>query len=403
MSDARLRWWILTLLFLGTTINYLDRIILGILLPDIRSELHISDTEYGFVTAAFQAAYTLGFLYMGRFVDRVGSRVAYGIAAVCWSAAAGLTVLARSAFQLGVWRSFLGLSESCNFPAAIKSVADWFEEKDRAFATGVFNSGTNVAAMAGPPIFVYLSQRYGWRACFLFTASMGILWVIAWMQIHPRFVKTKENLPVAISWGEAARLRPAWGFAFGKFFSDPAWWFYLFWLPLYLHEVRKLDMTTVGWALMFIYVMAGVGGMTGGWVSGRLIRHGWQPLRARKAAMLVCACSMPFTALGVLAPSATVAIVLFSLATGLHQAWSANLFTTVSDTVPRHAVGAVTGLGGFAGGLSGIIFSAIIPGYVIPRYGYTPVFLGMGVLYFAGLFALDRLTRRDELPRGVSV
>jgi len=392
VSESRVRWWILGLLFLGTTINYFDRIVLGILLPDIRSELHVDDREYGFVTAAFQTAYTLGFLYMGRVVDGIGSRLAYGVAALFWSAAAALTVLSRSAFQLGIWRSFLGLSESCNFPAAIKSVSDWFDDKDRAFATGIFNSGTNVAAMAGPPMFVHLSQRYGWRACFLMTAALGLLWVLAWMLIHPRKMPAhhQDDAP-RLPWWEAARLREAWGFAAGKFFSDPAWWFYLFWLPLYLHDVRKLDMNTVGWALMFVYVMAGVGGVAGGWVSGFLIRNGWQPLRARKVTMLVCACSMPFTAMGVLVPSATGAIVLFSFATALHQAWSANLFTTVSDTIPRNAVGAATGIGGFAGGLGGIIFSALIPGYVIPFAGYTPVFLAMGVLYFVGLLALHRL------------
>jgi ACS family hexuronate transporter-like MFS transporter len=400
MKDSPLmRWGILGLLFFGTTINYLDRIVLGILLPDIRNELHVTDAEYGFVTAAFQTAYTIGFLYMGGFVDKVGSRIAYGIAAFFWSISAGLTVLSRNAFQLGIWRSSLGLSESCNFPAAIKCVADWFEEKDRAFATGVFNSGTNVAAMAGPPIFVYLSKQYGWRACFLLTAALGLLWVIAWLSIHPRRVEKKLEEATRTPWWEAAKLREAWGFALGKFFSDPAWWFYLFWLPLYLHDVRKLDMTTVGWALMVVYIMAGVGGMAGGWVSGFLIRRKWAPLRARKTTMLVCACAMPFTALGVLAPSTMTAVALFSLATGLHQAWSANLFTTVSDTVPRNAVGAVTGLGGFAGGLSGILFSALVPAYVIPAFGYTPVFLGMGMLYFAGLFSLHRLMGVARSPQ----
>jgi len=252
--------------------------------------------------------------------------------------------------------------------------------------------------MAGPPIFVYVSKTYGWRACFLVTAGLGVLWVIAWMQIHPKMVKQpKHTAPPSMPLTEAARLRPAWGFALGKFFSDPAWWFYLFWMPLYLHDVRKLDMTTVGWALMFIYIVAGIGGMAGGFASGCLIRRGWQPIRARKVTMLVCASCMPFTALGVLAPTAMSAVVLFSLATGLHQAWSANLFTTVSDTIPKIAVGAVTGIGGFAGGLSGIIFSALIPAYVIPLFGYTPVFLGMGVLYFAGLFTLDRLMRKPTL------
>ncbi len=396
MSESRLRWWILGLLFFGTTINYLDRIMLGILVPDIRHELQISDKDYGWVTAAFQGAYTIGFLFMGGFVDRFGSRIAYAIAALGWSAAAGLTVLAHSAVQLSVWRGFLGLSESCNFPAAIKSVAEWFGEKDRAFATGVFNSGTNISAVVGPPAFVYLSATYGWRAAFLLTASLGIVWVIAWLWIHPRVDKLAIASSGGLTWWDAVRLRETWGFAVGKFFSDPVWWFYLFWLPLYLHDIRKLDMKTVGWALPFIYLMASVGSMAGGWLSGALIRRGWQPLRARKVSMLACACCAPVAALGVLAPSPVTAIALFSLATAAHQGWSANLFTTVSDTVPQNAVGAVIGIGGFAGGLGGVIFSAIIPGYVITAVGYRPVFLAMGGFYFVGLFVLDRLMKGKE-------
>jgi ACS family hexuronate transporter-like MFS transporter len=198
-----------------------------------------------------------------------------------------------------------------------------------------------------------------------------------------------------LPWWEAVKLQETWGFAAGKFFSDPVWWFYLFWLPLYLHDVRKLDMQAVGWALPFIYVMASVGSVAGGWLSGLLIRRGWQPIRARKTVMLICACCVPVAALGVVAPSAIHAILLFSLATAAHQGWSANLFTTVSDSVPPNAVGAVVGIGGFAGGVSGIIFSAIVPGYVITAFGYRPVFMGMAGFYFIGLFMLDRLMKKS--------
>lgn len=394
MTESRVRWWILALLFFGTTINYLDRIVLGTLVPDIRRDLQISDKDYGFITAAFQAAYTLGFLYMGRFVDRLGSRIAYAVAAVGWSIAAALHMFAGSAFQLGMWRSLLGLCESCNFPAAIKSVAEWFEEKDRAFATGIFNSGTNVAATIGPPALVYLSARYGWRACFLLTASLGIIWVLAWLRVHPSVHPSGKAAAAGLTWLEAVALRETWGFALGKFFSDPAWWFYLFWLPLYLHDVRKLDMKTAGWVLLFIYLMASAGSVAGGFFSGFWIRRGWAPLRARKLTMFICAACMPFAALGVLAPDVTVAVLLFSLATAAHQGWSANLFTTVSDTVPQNAVGAVTGIGGFAGGIGGFLFSGIIPGYVIPAFGYAPVFLSMGGFYFIGLLAVHRLMKR---------
>jgi ACS family hexuronate transporter-like MFS transporter len=395
VKESNLRWSILALLFFGTTINYLDRIVLGVLVPDIRLELQISNEAYGWITAAFQSAYTVGLLFMGGFVDRFGSRIAYAVAAIAWSAAAGLTVFARSAVQFAVWRGFLGLSESCNFPAAIKSVSEWFDEKDRAFATGVFNSGTNISAVIGPPLLVYLSRAYGWRICFLLTASLGIVWVAAWLWIHPAVDKVELGKSKGLPWWEAVKLHETWGFAAGKFFSDPVWWFYLFWLPLYLHDVRKLDMQAVGWALPFIYVMASVGSVTGGWLSGLLIRKGWQPIRARKTVMLICACCVPVAAFGVVVPSAIHAILLFSLATAAHQGWSANLFTTVSDSVPPNAVGAVVGIGGFAGGLSGIIFSAIVPGYVITAFGYRPVFLGMAGFYFIGLFMLDRLMKKS--------
>ena len=395
MNESRLRWWILLLLFLATTINYLDRIVLAVLVPFIRDELRIDEKDYGFITAAFQTAYTAGFLFMGKFVDRFGSRLAYAIATIGWSVAAGLHVFARSALQFGMWRGLLGLCESGNFPAAIKSVAEWFEEKDRAFATGIFNSGTNVSAVVGPPAFVYISKQYGWRAAFLLTASLGFFWVVAWLFTHPRMAALERASPKEkdSGWADAFGQPETWGFALGKFFSDPAWWFYLFWLPLYLHDVRKLEMTTVGWALPFIYLTASVGSVAGGWFSGWLIRRGWQPLRARKTGMLVCACCMPFAALGVLVPDATVAILLFSLATAAHQGWSANLFTTVSDTCPRSAVGSVIGIGGCAGGVGGIVFSGIMPAYVIPAFGYRPVFLSIGGFYLVGLLALHFLMR----------
>jgi len=395
VKESNLRWSILALLFVGTTINYLDRIVLSVLVPDIRLELQISNEAYGWITAAFQSAYTVGFLFMGGFVDRFGSRMAYALAAIAWSAAAGLTVFARSAVQFAVWRGFLGISESCNFPAAIKSVSEWFEEKDRAFATGVFNSGTNISSVIGPPMFVYLSRTYGWRICFLLTATLGIVWVAAWLWIHPPVDKAGLAKSTGLPWWEAAALRETWGFAAGKFFSDPVWWFYVFWLPLYFHDVRKLDMQAVGWALPFIYIMASVGSMAGGWLSGRLIRRGWQPMRARKTVMLICACCAPIAAMGAIVPNAIHAILLISLGTAAHQGWSANLFTTVSDSVPPKAVGAVVGIGGFAGGASGIIFAAIVPGYVTPVFGYRPVFLGMAGFYFIGLLLLNRLMKKS--------
>ncbi len=391
------RWWILTLLTLGTIINYLDRIALGILNPVIRKELDLTDTMYGYVTGAFQLAYTIGFLLMGKFVDRYGTRLGYASAAVWWSIAAMLHSFAKTPFDLGLWRAFLGLGEAGNFPSAIKAVAEWFPLKDRAFATGIFNAGTNIATMIGPALFVAMNAAYGWRACFLITGSLGLFWVVAWWlsyyvpQQSGGSTTTQVSTEKPMPWGEAIRHPQTWGFALGKFFSDPVWWFLLFWLPLYLYNVRKLDMKEVSWILPFIYLMADIGSVAGGWISGYFLRLGWSVARARKTALLIFACIPPFASAAVLVDNLYVAVALFSLATAAHQGWSANLYTTTSDVFPKRAVASVTGIGGAMGGLAGFIFSAIIPGYVVPVLGYVPLFLGMSVFYLIGFAFLSRL------------
>lgn len=396
------RWWVLVLLTLGTIINYLDRIALGFLSPLIRKDLTLDDTAYGWVTWAFQIAYTVGFLGMGKLVDRYGTRFGYAFAATWWSAAAVMTVGARTPFQLAGVRGLLGLGEAGNFPAAIKSVSEWFSIKDRAFATGIFNAGTNVANMIGPALFAALSAAYGWRSCFSIVGSIGFVWAAAWWFTYrlPRHDEVEDdaaspNAPASMGWGQVAGFRETWGFALGKFFSDPVWWFYLFWLPPYLYDVRGLKMDDVKWILPFIYLVADVGSVAGGWLSGFFIRRGWSASKARKFTMLLCACCPPIAALGVLADNLYVMVGLFGLATAAHQGWSANLYTTVSDVFPKPAVASVTGIGGFAGGLSGSIFSALIPGYVVPVLGYKALFLTMGFFYFIGLFFLHKF--RGEL------
>ncbi len=404
---TRVRWWILALIFLATTINYLDRILLGFLAPIIREDLGFTDQQYGYITGAFQIAYTVGFLMMGKFIDRYGTRIGYAVAIVWWSIAAALHAAANTAFSLAVWRALLGLGEAGNFPAAIKGVAEWFPKKDRAFATGIFNAGTNVASMAGPPLFAWMVGFISWRACFVITASLGFVWVVIWMFSyrlpgqHKR-VSPAENEYIhsdtpdeaaapSIGWLAALRYKQTWGFAAAKFFSDPVWWFYLYWLPLYLFDVRKFNLTEIGWALPFIYLMADVGSVGGGWFSGHLIRRGWPNGKARKTAMLICALVMPVAATSVLAESPIVAILLVSLATSSHQGWSANLFTTTSDVFPKQATASVTGIGGCLGGLGGFLFSAVIPGYIVTHFGYTPVFLTMGCFHLIGLTILHFL------------
>jgi MFS transporter, ACS family, aldohexuronate transporter len=404
-SVSQARWWVLALLFFATTINYLDRIVFSVLSPVIRTELGFKDLEYGYITSAFQFAYTAGFLLAGKFIDHYGTKIGYAVSIAWWSLAAGLHVVSRSALGLGFWRTMLGLGEAGNFPAAIKAVAEWFPQKDRAFATGVFNAGSNVAAMVGTPVFVYLSGRFGWRACFVLCAALGFVWLVAWVSTYrkaPKVEAIEESEP-KIGWLRALEFRQTWGFVVAKFLTDPVWWFYLYWLPPYLYDVRKFKLTEIAWALPVIYLMADVGSVGGGWISGYLIRRGWPHGKARKAAMTICACAMPIGALCVLADDPILAVALISVATAAHQGWSANLFTTTSDVFPKNVVASVTGVGGFAGGLGGFLFSGMIPGYVVTYYGYTPVFLTMGCFHLIALFWVHRLMGKMQRLSAVSL
>jgi len=387
-----MRWWILALLFLATLINYMDRTIFAVLIPVMRGDLHIDNRIYGYLTAAFLGAYTIGYLVMGRVVDRLGTKSGFALAAGAWSIAAGLTATAGSALQLGGFRGMLGFAEAGNFPAAIKAVAEWFPAEQRALATGLFNSGSNLAQVVGPPVFVALEHTFGWRACFLLTASLGGVWLLFWWMTYrtPPKVEVEEKV-VKVSYMEAVRYKQTWGFAIAKFLTDSAWWFYLFWLPLCLHDQRHMADKEYARALSIIYFVACFGSMGGGWLSGFLMKRGWTKSKARKTAMFICAAAMPVAAMGVVVPSAMMAVVLFSLATSAHQGFSANLFTTTSDVFPKSALGSVNGIGGCMGGLGGVIFSAIVPGFLVKFVGYTPLFLMMSSFYLIALLVLHLL------------
>lgn len=393
---SSVRWLILAILFIVTTNNYLDRIMLTILSPVILDDLHFTELEFGYVNSAFQFAYAVGFLIMGKLIDTKGTRWGYSLAIIFWSIAAGLHALARNFFDLSIWRGLLGLGESGNFPAAIKAVSEWFPKKDRAFATGIFNSGTNIASVCGPPVFVWMNFHYGWRACFLITASTGLLCLILWWWIYriPRQQKwvneaelaliesdPEETAEAQISWSQALSIRETYGFGLAKFFSDPVWWFYLTWLALYFKRARGLSLQEIGWAIPVIYFTASFGSVAGGWVSGFLIGRGWDSGKARKVTMALFALCMPLAATAVAVQSTILAIALISLATAAHQGYSANLYTTVSDVFPKSAVASVTGIGGFLGGIGGVIFTALLPGYLVTHYGYTPVFVMMGTFH----------------------
>lgn len=403
---TRVRWWILGLIFVATTINYLDRIVFSVLATTIRVDLHLDTVQYGNLQAAFQFAYTAGFLVMGKVVDRYGTRFGYALAIVWWSIAAMAQAFTKNALWFGFWRAMLGLGESGNFPSAIRAVTEWFPAKDRAFATGIFNAGTNVASMIGPPIFAYAAMRYGWPACFLVTGASGLVWAVWWWWSYRRperhrRVNEAERAYILegrdeagdrkIGWVEAAQFKQTWAFALGKAFSDPVWWFYLYWLPLYLVDVQKLTPTQMSWMLVIVYGMADMGSVLGGWLSGWLMRRGWSVERSRKTTLLICACCMPVASLAVLTPSLVAVVALVSLATSAHQAWSANLYTVTSDLFPKNAVASVVGIGGFLGGLSGAFFSALLPSRIVAHYGFTPAFLMMGIFHLLGWWVMTRL------------
>jgi ACS family hexuronate transporter-like MFS transporter len=378
-----MRWWILVLLFLATLINYMDRTIFAVLIPVMRGDLHIDAPVYGKLTAAFLGAYTVGYLVMGRVIDTLGTKSGFAVSAGVWSIAAGLHATAATPLQLGGFRGLLGFSEAGNFPACIKAVAEWFPADQRALATGLFNSGSNLAQVVGPPMFVAVEHAFGWRTCFLMTASLGGLWLLLWWLTYrtPAKVEIEEKV-VRLSYMEAVKYKQTWGFASAKF---------LIWLPLCLHDQLHMQDKEYARALSFIYFVACFGSMGGGWLSGFLMKRGWAKGKARKTAMLICALAMPIAALGVVAPNAILTVGLFSLATSAHQGFSANLFTTTSDVFPKSALGSVNGVGGCMGGLGGVIFSAIVPGYLVKFIGYTPLFLMMSSFYLIALFILHKL------------
>ncbi|HEV2522818.1 MAG TPA: MFS transporter [Candidatus Acidoferrales bacterium] len=379
----RMRWVVVGLLFFATTINYLDRAILGVILPEIRENFHFGLEAYGLIQMCFQLAYAGGSLFGGYLLDRLGTRIGYGIAAGVWSLAAMLNAFAGSAFQFGVFRTALGLGESANFPACTKAAAEWLPPEDRATGMGIVNAGTNLANIFGPPLFIFIALKMGWQACFAIMGGLGFLWLPFWFVMYrlPRQMSATANSVVKLPLSAVVKYKQAWGYGLAKFLTDPVWWFYLFWLPTYLSEVRHFTPSQRGTALTVVYAISGIGAVLGGVVSGALIKRGWGVGKSRKATMLFCAIVMPVCGLGVVVPDARLAVLLFGLATAAHQAWMTNLFISPADVFPAEAVGSANGFGVCLGGLGGALFSGVIPGMVIPHIGYVPVLLSMSGFY----------------------
>src|SRR5438128_7254187 len=406
------RWVICALLFFATTINYIDRQVLGILATDetFKHTIGWNEAQYGYVNTAFQAAYALGLLVVGRLLDRFGTGKGFSVAIVFWSVAAMCHSLAHSAFGFGTARFALGLGEAGNFPASIKTVAEWFPKKERALATGVFNSGSNVGAIVAPLVVPFIAINYGWQWAFIITGILGFIWLIFWQLIyrrpeeHPKlsrselaYIQSDPSEPITkIPWARLLPHRQTWAFAIGKFLTDPIWWVYLFWLPKFLNTNYGLDISHIGLPLVIIYVAADFGSIGGGWLSSSLIKRGWSVNRARKTAMLLCALAVVPIVFAAKASNLWVAVALVSLAASAHQGWSANIFTMASDMFPRRAVGSVVGIGGMAGAIGGMLISTTV-GLILQYTGsYLPIFVIAGSAYLAALGIIHLLAPRLE-------
>jgi MFS transporter, ACS family, hexuronate transporter len=404
------RWTICALLFFAATINYIDRQVIGILKTTLQLEIGWTEVGYSWVVFSFQAAYAIGFIFAGRLMDRIGTRKGFSLSIVFWSIAAMGHALASTVFGFGVARFFLGLGESGNFPASIKTAAEWFPKKERALATGIFNAGTNVGALVTPLVVPIITIAWGWRAAFLVTGAIGFIWLIFWLALyrrpeeHPSLSKTElahiQSDPpdpvVNVPWSRLLPHRQTWAFAIGKFMTDPIWWVYLFWLPDFLHKQHGLSLKDFGPPLVVIYLLADVGSIGGGWLSSSLIKRGWTINAGRKLAMLICAVAVIPIVFAAQTTNLWVAVVLIGIAAAAHQGWSCNLFTTTSDMFPRHAVGSVVGIGGMAGAVGGMMIARLV-GEILQRTGsYVPIFIIAASAYLAALLVIHLLSPKLE-------
>jgi ACS family hexuronate transporter-like MFS transporter len=404
------RWVICALLFFATTINYVDRQVIGILARDLQKIIGWTEVDYGNIVAAFNTAYALGLLVSGRLIDRFGTKIGYALAIVIWSLAGMATALARTPFTFGVARAALGLGEAANFPAAIKTVAEWFPKKERALTTGIFNAGTNVGAIVAPLTVPWIAIHMGWEWAFVLTGAIGLLWLAFWLptygrpEDHPKlskpelaYIQSDPPDPPAekIPWIQLLPHRQTSAFAIGKYLTDPVWWFYLYWIPNFLRQKHGLDLSMIGLPVVVIYLVADIGSIGGGWLSSAFINHGWPVNRARKVAMLICGISVLPIMLMPYVDSLWVAVGLFGLAAAAHQGWSANIFTTASDMFPRRAVGSIVGVGGMAGAIGGATM-AVATGYILESTGgnYMTIFFAVGPAYLIALAIIHLLAPR---------
>ncbi|MHA4738377.1 MFS transporter [Dyadobacter sp. MSC1_007] len=399
------RWRVVALLFCATTINYLDRQVLGLLKPTLEADFGWSESDFSHIVMAFQTAYAISLIGFGAIIDKIGTKLGYTISVVVWSIAAMLHAVATGTLSFAFMRALLGLGEAGNFPVAIKATAEWFPKKERALATGIFNSGANIGAVVAPIMVPWILGSYGWEEAFLITGALGFVWLIFWFRYYEIPSKQRsinqaefdyihsDNEPdtskeAPVKWLDLFKVRQTWAFVFGKMLTDPIWWFFLYWLPSYFAEAFKLNLSKPSPELVIVYTATTIGSIGGGYLSGYFIKKGWAVFRARKTSMLIFAFLVTPIMLAQYTTNIWQAVVLISLAAAAHQAWSANIFTTASDMFPKKAVSSVVGIGGMAGSVGGILFPLLV-GIILDNYkaagniggGYNIIFILCGCAY----------------------
>ena len=425
---GKYRWTICALVFFATTVNYLDRAVISLLKPYLEVEFKWNSADYANIEIAFKMAYSLGMLGVGRIIDKLGTKMGYALSTFLWSLSAIGHAFVSSTFGFSVARAFLGVTEAGNFPAAIKTTAEWFPQRERALATGIFNSGSNVGAIIAPLTVPLIAETIGWKWAFVITGALGFVWLILWFIYyevparHARLTKAEfdyihsdvddmaavavETKP-KVSWFKLLTFRQTWAFVLGKFLTDPIWWFYLFWLPDFLNKQYGLKGTDVAFPVALVYVLSSIGSVGGGWIPLNFMRRGMVPFKARKMAMLLIAlCVFPIVFAQRLGQvNMWLAVLVIGIAAAAHQAWSANIFTTVSDMFPKRAVASVTGIGGMAGGVGGIVLTALVQKRMFVYYesinqldkAYFIMFLICGGAYLVAWLLMQVLVPKMKL------
>jgi ACS family hexuronate transporter-like MFS transporter len=401
-----MRWWICALLFFATTINYIDRQVFAILAPRLQTEIGWSEIEYGYIVTAFQLSYAIGLLLVGKLIDFLGTKKGFILSIIVWSLAAMSHALARTPIGFGLARLALGIGESGNFPAAIKTISEWFPRKERALATGIFNSGSNIGAIVAPLLVPIIALNFGWQAAFILTGLLGFIWLFFWLRLMSRpeenvsintaeldLIKadTGEDLEKPTSIWKIIRTRKIWAIAIGKFMTDPIWWFFLYWLPKFLNTTYGLKLDKIGLPLIVAYLIADVGSIGGGWLSSHFLQMGWSINAARKTTLLICAIMVVpiYWASGI--DDLWPAVILIGLGMAAHTAWSANMYTLATDFFPKKDMGTVVGFIGMAGAVGGMLMASAT-GHLLQATGsYKILFVIAASMYGIALMIIHLL------------